>query len=69
MRTLCLCAAIYNFDIYSEHVSGSKNTIADSLSCLQMERFRHADHQAEKTPTACPQISEVMWNLGKWLKN
>lgn len=69
MRTLCLCAAVYNFDIYSEHVSGSKHNIADSLSRLQMERFQHAAPQAEETPTACLPVSEVMWNSGKWSKN
>jgi hypothetical protein len=69
IRTLCFCAANFNFDFYSEHLAGTKNNIADALSRLQMDRFRRAAPQAEKIPTSCPSVSEVIWNSDKWLKN
>jgi hypothetical protein len=65
MRTLCYCAAKNNFDVYSEHVPGITNIIADSLSRLQIPRFRQAAPLADQTPTPCPDISQVMWSFNK----
>jgi hypothetical protein len=65
MRTLCYRAALHNFDIYSEHVPGKNNVIADSLSRLQLKRFRAAAPQADEKATPVPPMSLVMWNYSK----
>lgn len=61
MRTLVMCAAENNFAIYSKHVAGVHNNIADSLSRLQMKRFRALAPQAEQTGTPCPPANKVIW--------
>lgn len=62
MRRLTWCALKGNFSIYAEHVPGKDNSIADSLSRLQMNRFRQLAPTARPTPCICPPVSEVMWN-------
>lgn len=65
VRTLCFCAATNNFDIYSCHVPGTNNVIADSLSRFQFDRFRAAAPNADNEPTEVPPISSVIWNYSK----
>lgn len=54
MRKLTLCSAKNNFIILAQHISGVKNFIADALSRLRMDRFRHLAPQADPVPKPCP---------------
>ena len=40
MRHLTMCVMLNNFAIFSEHVPGSINCIADALTRFQIQRFR-----------------------------
>lgn len=62
MRKLTWCACIYNFNFRSKHVPGKCNSISDSLSRLQIQRFRTLAPQADTTPHRCPPYSKVIWN-------
>lgn len=61
MRKLTMCAAYNNFAVYSQHVEGRKNEIADSLSRFQMDRFRQLAPYAEQKATPCPPLAEILW--------
>lgn len=62
MRQLTWCAARYNFVFHARHVPGIRNNIADSLSRLQIQRFRRLAPAASQRQTRCPPPSEIMWN-------
>jgi hypothetical protein len=61
MRRLTMCALSNNFAIYSNYVPGVHNNIADSLSRLQMDRFRKLAPGAAHLGTPCPPLSAVLW--------
>ena len=61
MRRLTMCAAYNNFAIYSEHLPGKSNCIADSLSRLQIPRFRLLAPDSERSATPCPPMTEILW--------
>ena len=61
MRRLTWLACTNNFHCYAKHVPGKLNEISDSLSRLQITRFRQLAPQAEKLPHPCPPFSEVTW--------
>jgi hypothetical protein len=44
------CACKYNFTFSAKHVPGVKNDLTDSLSRLQIDKFRQLAPQAEKHP-------------------
>ena len=54
LRKLTWCLAVNNFFGRAEHVPGKYNDITDSLSRLQMERFRRLAPQADTSATQCP---------------
>ena len=56
LRRLFLCAAKFNFTASAKHVPGIHNTIADSLSCFQIQVFRLAAPAAETHPTTPAQM-------------
>jgi hypothetical protein len=62
MRMLMWCACQNNFCFRSEHVPGVKTEISDSLSRLQLDRFKTLAPMADKVPYRCPLISRVMWH-------
>ena len=49
---LCLLAALYSFLLSASSVSGKCNSIADSLSCFQFQRFYQLAPHADPDPTA-----------------
>ena len=63
MRRLTYCALINNFSFCGMYISGQSNIIGDSLSRLQMQRFREAVPNAERYQTVCPPPSEVLWTM------
>ena len=54
VRALFYVAARNNFNVMIRHIRGIDNCIADSLSRLQLSRFRSLAPQADTTPTTIP---------------
>ena len=50
-RKLFLVSALYDFEVKLTHIEGRLNPISDSLSRLQMLRFRQLHPDAEEKPT------------------
>ena len=44
----------HNFSFTARHIAGSDNSIADSLSRFQMDRFRHLAPNASPSPCVIP---------------
>ncbi|XP_021362995.1 uncharacterized protein LOC110456530 [Mizuhopecten yessoensis] len=62
VRSVTLCASISNFTVLSQHVPGRLNDIADSLSRLQINRFRQLAPQAAQFPCKVPPPTAVLWD-------
>jgi hypothetical protein len=65
MRLMCMlmwCACKNNCCFRSEHSPGVTNEISDSLSRLQLDRFKKLAPMADEVPYRCPPISRVMWH-------
>lgn len=62
MRRLTWTSAKFNFCIYAQHLPGVTNNIADSLSRLQLQRFRQLAPSADALPQAIPPPQDVLWN-------
>ena len=54
LRTLFLLAARYNFTVSAQHIAGTHNVIADSLSRFRMQVFWSHAPQASPQPTPLP---------------
>ena len=54
LRSLFLLAANYNFIVSAQHIPGSNNIIADSLSRFRMQVFHSHTPQASPQPTLLP---------------
>ena len=64
VRTLVLCLLQNNTTFRSEHVPGSSNKIADSISRKQWSRFRTLAPEADEFPTKIPTpFAEMIFNL------
>lgn len=62
MRRLTMCAARNMFVILADHVPGRYNSIADSLSRLQMYRFRQLAPEADLISCQVPHPQDVLWS-------
>ncbi|KAK3098128.1 hypothetical protein FSP39_016419 [Pinctada imbricata] len=60
MRSLTFQSAKCNFIIHAKHIPGVRNDIADALSRFQMDRFRRLAPQAEKDPTPCVSVKDIL---------
>ena len=54
LRYLALLAVCHSFSFKASSVRGKANLVADSLSCFQLQRFRHLAPHAAETPTPIP---------------
>ena len=54
LRYLALLAVHHSFSFKASSVRGKANLVADSLSCFQLQRFRHLAPHAAETPTPIP---------------
>ncbi len=54
VRELVLRCLQFNLTLKSEHIPGSKNSLADALSRFQIEKFRRLAPRADPHPTAVP---------------
>ena len=59
VRDVFFSAAKYQFVIFVQHLLGTSNVVADSLSRFQMEKFRRLAPDADSKPTPSP-------NLANW---
>ena len=60
VRKIFFVCAEHNISIFSEHIPGYSNELADSLSRLQVERFTHLHPTASATPVVVP---TTIWNI------
>lgn len=54
LRAITMCCLRLNIVIKAEHISGVKNVLTDSLSRLQIEKFRRLAPEAEEEPDRIP---------------
>lgn len=62
MRQLTWCAVKHNFVFSASYITSLVNSVADSLSRLQMGRFLKLAPTASLLPFACPSHCNVIWN-------
>ena len=62
MRALTLESATHNFFITAQYIPSKENSIADSLSRFQMERFRRLAPHAEDVPTPIPRSVQRLYS-------
>ena len=60
VRRMVLHCLTYNIAFQAEHIPGKINTLADSLSCLQVARFTRLAVNMEAKPTAYPPLPEYL---------
>lgn len=60
VRALTLRCLNLNLVLRAEHIPGSSNAIADSLSRLQLTRFRELAPNAEEHPDPMP---DHLWKI------
>ena len=61
VRSIFFTAATHHFTVLVTHIVGTSNAIADSLSRLQMSRFRLLTPAADLEPTPVPQLAATLW--------
>ena len=64
MALVCMlyfCAAQFNIHVLITHIAGTRNDIADSLSRLQMRRFRQLAPHAAILPDVIPAWPTQFW--------
>ena len=61
VRSIFFTAATNHFTVLVTHIVGTSNVIADSLSRLQMSRFRLLAPAADLEPTPVPQSAATLW--------
>ena len=62
---IVLCTLENNFMFTAKHVRGLDNSIADSLSCVQMGRFKQLVPLASPLPCVIPASRTAFTNLLK----
>ena len=60
---LFFSGATHNFTILVSHIAGTDNSIADSLSRLQMARFRQLAPAADLAQMPIPPSARTLWNV------
>ena len=61
VRSIFFTAATNHFTVLVTQIVGTSNVIADSLSRLQMSRFRLLAPAADLEPTPVPQSAATLW--------
>jgi hypothetical protein len=59
-RKLAFHSVTHHFTIHAKHIAGAKNSIADSISRYQMQKFRRLAPYANRDPTPCIPPSTIM---------
>ena len=54
VRAIAILTLVHNFTFTAKHISGLDNSIADSLSRFQMDRFHLLAPNASPTPYTIP---------------
>ena len=62
VRSIFFSAATNHYTVLVTHIVGTNNSIADSLSRLQISQFRHLAPTADLEPTPVPMSAVTLWN-------
>jgi hypothetical protein len=62
VRKLTMITAEQNFMFFAQYLPGKLNSIADSLSRLQMDRFCKLAPKAKETSCKVPGPEDILWN-------
>ena len=62
VRSICFSAATNNYTVLVTHIVGTNNSIADSLSRLQITRFRRLAPTADLEPTPVSTSAATLWH-------
>ena len=62
-HSIFFSGATNHFTVLVSHIAGTDNSIADSLSRLQITRFRQIAPGADLNPTPVPKSSETLWQI------
>ena len=60
MRKLTWSSAVNNFTVHAKHLPSRDNSVADALSRFQMDRFRRLKPTADRIPTECIPMEELL---------
>ena len=63
VRSIFFSGATHHFTVLVAHIAGTDNSIADSLSRLQITRFRQLAPAADSDPTPVPPSVETLWQI------
>ena len=63
VRSIFFSGATHHFTVLVAHIAGTNNSIADSLSRLQITRFRQLAPAADLDPTPVPPSVETLWQI------
>lgn len=56
-------AATHHYTVLVTHIAGTNNSIADSLSRLQITLFRRLAPTADVEPTPVPKSALTLWHI------
>lgn len=63
VRSIFFSAATHHYTVLVTHIAGTNNSIADSLSCLQITLFRRLALTADVEPTPVPKSALTLWHI------
>ena len=62
LRTLFFIEAYYQFIITARYIPDALNTLADYLSCNELEKF-HTNHHTANCYSSCTPVNLLQWLL------
>ena len=63
VRSIFFSAATHHYTVLVTHIAGTNNSIADSLSRLQITLFRRLAPTADVEPTPVPKSALTLWHI------
>ena len=63
VRSIFFSAATHHYTVLVTHIAGTNNSVADSLSRLQITLFRHLAPTADVEPTPVPKSALTLWHI------
>ena len=63
VRSIFFSAATHHYTVLVTHIAGTNNSIADSLSRLQITLFRRLAPTADVQPTPVPKSALTLWHI------
>ena len=63
VHSIFFSAATHHYTVLVTHIAGTNNSVADSLSRLQITLFRHLAPTADVEPTPVPKSALTLWHI------